>query len=271
MFKENKSEEIINILKDGGIGILPTDTIYGLVGRALDPETVERIYEVRKRRPDKPFIILISSIADLKLFNIKINKKTKTILKKYWPGPVSIILPCSDEKFYYLHRGTKTLAFRLPLPSRSRAELNARTCSHSSALVPPWRDSLLPVAHGDPLMKGRGVLGFSSPFTGGSRSDGQERAERELMNATLGAFSVAQERLGGGNLIKILKQTGPLVAPSANPEGLEPAKTVKQAKKYFNNQVDFYFDVGRMESAPSTLIKIVDDKIEVLREGAVKI
>ena len=48
MFKEDKSEEIINILKDGGIGILPTDTIYGLVGRASLPETVKRIYKVRK-------------------------------------------------------------------------------------------------------------------------------------------------------------------------------------------------------------------------------
>ncbi len=213
---EQSQKQIIEILKQGGIGIFPTDTIYGLVGRALLPETVERIYKVRKRQPDKPFIILISSIDDLKLFGININNLdpspalpprrgegvnsaafpykvegvSRKILKKYWPGPVSIILPCPEEGFEYLHRGTKNLAFRLP-----------------------------------------------------DKND----------------------------LIKILKQTGPLVAPSANPEGLILAKTIKEAEKYFGQQVDFYFDAGRMESEPSTLIKIENNKIEVIRQGAAKL
>jgi L-threonylcarbamoyladenylate synthase len=63
-----------------------------------------------------------------------------------------------------------------------------------------------------------------------------------------------------------------LVAPSANPEGLEPAKNISQARNYFSNQVDFYADSGKLESEPSTLIKISEDgKIEVLRVGQVKI
>lgn len=181
--------ERINILKNGGIAVVPTDTIYGLVGQALKNKTVERIYKVRKRSPDKPFIILISSVSDLKKFGVKIDSKIKKILEKYWPGPVSVILDC-DKKLDYLHRGTNSLAFRLPNDD--------------------W-------------------------------------------------------------LISILKKTGPLVAPSANLEGQNPALTIKQAKRYFSNNVDFYFDRGKIESEPSTLIKIDSGNIIVLRSGSVKI
>jgi len=181
----------LKILKSGGIGVMPTDTIYGLLGSALNKKTVERIYQVRKRKPNKPLIILIGAIKDLDLFRIKLNQETSKILNTYWPGKISIILPCQLKKFEYLHRGTKTLAFRLPKNK--------------------WLQDLL-------------------------------------------------------------KKAGPLVAPSANPEGLSPAKNITEAKKYFGNQVDFY-RAGKIYSSskPSTLIEIKKDKINVIREGAVKI
>lgn len=106
--------KIINALKNGEVGILPTDTVYGIVASALLPKVVERVYRLRKRRPDKPLIILISSLDQLKLFNIQLEEKIENFLEKIWPNPVSVILPCPDKKFLYLHRGTKTLAFRVP-------------------------------------------------------------------------------------------------------------------------------------------------------------
>lgn len=112
--------KIVQILKNGGIGVIPTDTIYGLVGKAKNKKTVERIYKIRQRNPQKPFIILISSLADLKKFDIKLSSKSLVLISKLWPGQVSIILPCPDLKFKYLHRGTKTLAFRLPRELRLR-------------------------------------------------------------------------------------------------------------------------------------------------------
>lgn len=191
MFQSSSfSFKLITILKKGGIGVLPTDTIYGLVGQALLKKTVEKIYKLRKRNPKKSFIILISSIKDLNLFKIKINKKTEEILKKIWPGKVSVILKSPSKKFFYLHRGAKTLAFRLPKKS---------------------------------------------------------------------------------NLLKLLKKTGPLVAPSANLEGLKPAETIKEAKKYFGDKVDFYINEGRTKSLPSTLIAIKKGKIIIKREGATPI
>ena len=112
--KQEVPTKIVHILKKGGVGVLATDTLYGLVGSAFDYDTVERIYTVRKRKPSKPCIILISSVDDIAKFSIEIDQNTKKELSKYWPGPVSIILPCLDEKFAYLHRGEKSLAFRFP-------------------------------------------------------------------------------------------------------------------------------------------------------------
>lgn len=177
----------INFRLNDAIGVLPTDTIYGLVGRALSEKAVEKIYKVRKRDSKKPLIILIGSLADLKLFGIKLGAPQRKFLKKIWPGAVSVILPCRLKKFSYLHRGTDALAFRLPKPS--------------------W-------------------------------------------------------------LRKILKKTGPLVAPSANPEGLPPAGTVREAKKYFGEAADFYVNGGKLGFLPSTLIAIKNGKIKLIREGS---
>ncbi|MFH0969709.1 MAG: L-threonylcarbamoyladenylate synthase [Patescibacteria group bacterium] len=183
-------KKIANILLNDGIGVLPTDTLYGLVGRAFSRKAFDRIFELKKRNPKNPFIILISSIKDLDLFDIKVNENAKKMLEKYWPGKVSIILPCDNEKFSYLHMGTKTLAFRTP-----------------------------------------------------DKKD----------------------------LLKILEKTGPLLAPSVNHPGEKEALTIEEAKKYFGSSVDFYVDEGKLESLPSTLIKIENGKIVVLREGAVEI
>ena len=81
------------------------------------------------------------------------------------------------------------------------------------------------------------------------------------------------------SLIEILNKTGPLVAPSANKEGDKPAETIKEAKEYFGpaspsqggDSVDFYLSGGTLKSKPSTLIKIENGKVEILRQGFVQI
>ena len=188
IFKSFNSQAA-DILKDGGIGVVPTDTIYGIVGSALNKKTVERIYRLRKRDPKKPMIILIGLVNDLGLFGIRIDIKVKKILSEIWPNKISVVLPCKNKKFSYLHRNTNSLAFRLPKVKK---------------------------------------------------------------------------------LADFIKKTGPLVAPSANWEGREYSRSVKEAKKYFGDNVDFYIDVGTKRSLPSTLIEIKNGKPAILRGGSVK-
>lgn len=188
-------ENLIKVLKEGGVAVMPTDTLYGIVGSALNRDTVERIYNIRKRSPDKRCIVLISDIADLEKFSINLSPKQKNLLREYWSsdsespydkrGAVSIVLPCPDDNFSYLHCGTNTLAFRIPTDE---------------------------------------------------------------------------------DLRYLLALTGPLVAPSANPESLEPATTIAEAKAYFGDQVDLYVDGGRISGKASKVIRLQDNgAIEVLR------
>lgn len=101
------------LLKDKKVGVVPSDTLYGFSCSAFCKECVERIYRIKNRDFDKPFIILVPDIESLSEFGVDILESFR-VLEKYWPGPVSIVLNCSSEEFSYLHRGMRTLAFRLP-------------------------------------------------------------------------------------------------------------------------------------------------------------
>jgi L-threonylcarbamoyladenylate synthase len=114
---------VATILSAGGVGILPTDTLYGIVGAALEKKTVERIYRSRHRNLKKPMIVLIGSLADLKLFGVALDKNERALARGVWPGKVSVVMPCRSTKFSYLHRGTRSLAFRMPEPAWLRALL----------------------------------------------------------------------------------------------------------------------------------------------------
>jgi len=109
-------KEAVQILQNGGVGVGPTDTLYGLLGSALSKKAVERIYQLKKRDLSKPLIVLIADIKDLEVFGIEVGTRTTNVLNRFWPGQVSIILPCPKAEMSYLHRGTGTLAFRLPKP-----------------------------------------------------------------------------------------------------------------------------------------------------------
>ena len=106
--------DAIFCLKNGGVGIIPTDTVYGIVGSAFYPEATQRIYFLKNRDTRKPFVILISSVEDLRKFGIRPGKKTLCILQKVWPNEISVILPCRQKRFFHLHRRRKSLAFRMP-------------------------------------------------------------------------------------------------------------------------------------------------------------
>ncbi|MDO8557048.1 MAG: L-threonylcarbamoyladenylate synthase [Candidatus Jorgensenbacteria bacterium] len=181
-------KKIALLLRGGAIGVIPTDTIYGICASALDKKAVQEVYKLRRRNPQKPMIILISSLKDINKFDIDLKPWQKRILQRIWPGKISVVLKCASDKFFYLHRGTKTLAFRFP-------------------------------------------------------------KKRELL--------------------KILKLSGPIIAPSANLEGHEPAQSIIQARKYFKNSV-FYYGKGNLFGKPSTLIDLTrkTKKIKVLRVGA---
>jgi L-threonylcarbamoyladenylate synthase len=97
-------------------------------------------------------------------------------------------------------------------------------------------------------------------------------ADPALAYVHQGKMSLAVRIPADKKLLDMLKQTGPLLTSSANPPDQPTANTVQEAKNYFGDKVDFYVDGGDLSNhEPSTVIRIIDDAVEVLREGAVKI
>ncbi len=112
--KHGEIQELATKIKAGGIGVMPTDTIFGIVGSALDQKVVERIYQIKGREFKKPFVIIISDIEDLRQFSVGVSDNQASSIKNLWPGEISVILPCPSNERLYLHRGLKSLAVRIP-------------------------------------------------------------------------------------------------------------------------------------------------------------
>jgi L-threonylcarbamoyladenylate synthase len=78
------------LLKPGSIGVIATDTIYGVVACATDPEAVDRLYRV-KSRENKPGTIIAASIDQLVELGLK--RRYLTAVEQWWPGALSVIIP----------------------------------------------------------------------------------------------------------------------------------------------------------------------------------
>lgn len=114
IYNSFNNPKLASLIKAGGIGVIPTDTIYGLVCSAFDQDAVEKVFEIKGRDSDKPPIILISNLNDLGRFGVTLDPAKKQLLMGFWPGKVSVILPVNNDDFTYLSRGLGALTFRFP-------------------------------------------------------------------------------------------------------------------------------------------------------------
>lgn len=101
------------IIKKGGLVVFPTDTIYGLGANAFLPETRKKIYRVKGRKFNKPLIFLIDEIKKIHPLISELPKEAEKLIKKYWPGPLSIIFKASPLGTI-LTGGSKTIGLRIP-------------------------------------------------------------------------------------------------------------------------------------------------------------
>jgi len=102
--KKQQFERIVEIVKAGGIIIFPTDTVYGIGTSIKFPETISKIYRIKKRSGKKPIGVLISSWRESSHLVGRISQRVRMLMKERWPGAVTLILPAR----------AKTLALRVP-------------------------------------------------------------------------------------------------------------------------------------------------------------
>ena len=181
MLIDTFDDTLVHLIQSGGVAVLRTDTLYGIVALASSEDAVARVYAAKGRTPTKSPIVLIAGPQDM--FD-DYDTATLRAIGDRWPGKNSIIMP-SVQAPEWITRGNASVAYRIP---------------DSEAL--------------------RGLLAA----------------------------------------------TGPIIAPSANPEGAPPAMTIDEARRYFGTTVDLYVDGGVVDDeTPSRLFRITNGELERLR------
>ena len=186
---EKGIEKTWQVIKKGGIAIFPTDTVYGIGCNPYNINAVKKIYEIKSREKIKSVPVLAYSLDIVKEITC-IDSFTEKIIKKYWPGPLTLILKLTDKKLKKSLKLDKKIAVRIP----------------------------------------------DSKCT-----------------------------------LKLLEKCGLLVGTSANISGnssyTNPNECIKNIKNY-----DIFLNGGTITSkGESTIIEIENEKIKMIREGALKI
>ena len=181
-------KEIIDVINNDGIVIMPTDTIYGIVAKATNEDVVKKVYSLKRRDDRKPMLILVSDKEMLNDYVSSINELEKTLIDNFWPGPLTIIF---DKKNIsdLLTGGLSTIGIRIP--------------------------------------------------------DNKE-------------------------MLDIISCVGvPLLSTSVNLSGEKSATCVSNINDTMLNNVDFVYDNGECNDVPSTIIRVLNGEVKILREGII--
>ena len=85
-------DKIVEIINSSGLVISPTDTVYGIMGDALNKESIKNVYDVKQRDYKKPLILLMSSIDMIKEYTLDISEDEMNLMKKFYPGCMTLLL-----------------------------------------------------------------------------------------------------------------------------------------------------------------------------------
>lgn len=181
-------KEIIDVINNDGIVIMPTDTIYGIVAKATNEDVIKRVYSLKKRDDRKPMLILVSGNEMLKDYVSSINELEQTLIDNLWPGPLTIIF---DKK------------------------------------------------------------NISDLLTGGLPTVGVRIPNNKEMLDIISSVGV------------------PLLSTSVNLSGEKSATCVSNINKTMLDNVDFVYDNGECNDVPSTIIRVVNGEVKILREGII--
>lgn len=176
-------------LAAGGLVVFPTESFYAMGADATSAAAVARLVAVRGREEGKPILVLIDGLAMAATVARELTPVARRLAARFWPGPLTLVLP-------------------------ARTELPA------------------------PLTAGTGTIGV-----------------RVSGHAAASALVTALGR--------------PVTAPSANPPGAAPPRTLEEARTYFGDRVAAYVDGGMLPGGASTVAAVADGRVRILRAGPV--
>lgn len=176
-------------IKNGNIGIFPTDTVYGIGCDALNITALKKLYKVKKRNFKKPINILISNKNMLNKYVKNINSIEQKLIDNFWPGDLTIIFNKSNIVPDLLTSGLETIGIRMP---------DNKIC------------------------------------------------------------------------LEIIEKLGkPIAMSSANISDNAPDSSLEEILEDFNNKVHFIINSGIIYNKPSTIVRIDNNEIKILRQGVI--
>lgn len=107
-------DKAARILRRGGLVAFPTETVYGLGANALDAKAVRRIFKVKGRPPRNPLIVHVASVRQVESLVSRLPGEAKRLMRRFWPGPLTIVLPKSPRVPKVTTAGLTTVAIRMP-------------------------------------------------------------------------------------------------------------------------------------------------------------
>lgn len=207
------TDELVGIMRGGGLVAVPTETVYGLAGNGLDEKAVAEIYEVKGRPEVKPLSLMVHDAASMERYCENVPPQAYTLAKKFWPGPLTIVMkakPCVPE---IVRAGGETVGLRCPdhpltleLLEKSGVPFAAPSANPSGEPSPKNADSVLKYFDGkiDAVLDG-GECGIGCEST---LIDLSRTPYRILRQGALPADEIADALVDSMKIIGITGGTG---------------------------------------------------------------
>ena len=207
------TDELVGIMRGGGLVAVPTETVYGLAGNGLDEKAVAEIYDVKGRPEVKPLSLMVHDAASMERYCESVPPQAYTLAKRFWPGPLTIVMkakPCVPE---IVRAGGETVGLRCPdhpltleLLEKSRVPFAAPSANPSGESSPKNADSVLKYFDGkiDAVLDG-GECGIGREST---LIDLSRMPYRILRQGALPADEIADALVDGMKIIGITGGTG---------------------------------------------------------------
>lgn len=107
-------ERAVRVLRAGGLVAFPTETVYGLGADARNPRAVRKIFAAKGRPPTNPLIVHVSGVAMAKLYAAEWSDRARRLAQRFWPGPLTLVVPRYRTIAGEVSAGLPTVAIRMP-------------------------------------------------------------------------------------------------------------------------------------------------------------
>ncbi len=116
-----QAEECAELLRQGKVLVLPTETYYGIVADAISPQDVRRVTSLKGREAGKPIPLIAGDVEGVELVAILRGALAKALAERFWPGPLTLVVPARSNLPEEVTGGSKTVGIRIPGPSLALA------------------------------------------------------------------------------------------------------------------------------------------------------